>query len=164
MSDRPGPESDPDSDELIELVLAAYPQARVTAAVARQLAPCLPIRSFAELEEQVPAIVVDGHELRLAMFRRHVRAELFPVESLKDLVDKLSIGVRNAIALARSGAFKVSSPAASALLASSLKTERPRRAAVPMAFHAGSAASPRASVAGSPATQRSESEPDDGGV
>lgn len=119
---------------LEHLVIEHNPQARITYELALQLEPYLPIASFEKLTKDLAEVVVEKHRLPSKIFAPHIANDLFPIDSVEDLVQKLSAGVRSAIALAHSPAFPITNPEIREILASTLQGEPGRRLGIPIAF------------------------------
>lgn len=128
-----------DKKDLEQLVIEHNTEARVTYELARQLEQYLPITSFEELTEKLAEVTVETHRLPSKIFAPHVPRDLFPIESLEDLVRKLSGGVRTAIAMAHAPNSPISNPAVRALLATGLQAQPGRRAAIPVMYFTGPA-------------------------
>ena len=123
--------------DLAQLVIEHNAEARITYEVARQLEPHLPIESFERLTEKLAEITVEGQRLPSKMFGQHLPRDLFPIESVEDLVQKLSSGVRTAIAIARAPDFQITNPAVRAILATNLQAQPGQRAAIPVMYSRG---------------------------
>lgn len=126
-----------DKKSLEHLVILHNTQARMTLDLARQLEPYLPISSLDTVALKLEEVVVDKHRLPLKMFAPHIGQDTFPIESIEDLVRKLSDGVRSAIALAHAPNFPITNPVVRQMLATSLQGETGLRAAVPVAYYKG---------------------------
>ncbi len=109
MSTRPG-KQDKQEKQPASGHVELNPHARITQQLVRQLKPHLPIYSVEKIAEKMDEIEVDGHRLPLKLFAPHISNDLFPIESAEDLEQKLSDGVRRAIALAQSGFISVGNP------------------------------------------------------
>ena len=86
------------------------PQERITQQLVRQLKPHLPIRSVETITEKMDELEVEHHRLPLRLFVPFIGKDLFPVKTVEDLEQKLSQGVRRAVALAKSGFIPVGNP------------------------------------------------------
>lgn len=120
--------------DLAHLVIEHNAQARITYELAHQLESHLPIMSVEQLTAKLDEVVVEKHRLPVKMFVPHITNDLFPIESIEDLVRKLSAGIRNALALAQSPSFPIRNPAVREILATTLQDEPGRRPATPLVF------------------------------
>ncbi|MBW2095844.1 MAG: hypothetical protein JRI80_13235 [Deltaproteobacteria bacterium] len=131
----------PTSKHLADIVVEHNPQARITHQLARQLEPYLPITSIEKIAEELSEVDVDKHRLPFKMFIPHISKDLFPIKDVEDLVQKLSTGVRQALALAHTPSFSIKNQAIAELLATSLQGEPRRRSAIPVAYYTGPSSS-----------------------
>ena len=115
------------------LVIRHNAQTKITYELAQQLESHLPIASFEQLIEKVDYVVVDSHSLPLKVFAPHVSDDLFPIESIEDLVQTLSVGVRSALSLAQVPSFPVTNPLLHEILATT-RHEPGKRSGIPVAF------------------------------
>ncbi len=100
------------------------PQARVTQQLVRQLKSYLPIHSVEQLAEKMGEVEIDGHRLPLKLFVPFVSNDLFPIETVDDLEQKLSDGVRRVVALSQSGFIPVGNPVFIEILSSTFQAPR----------------------------------------
>ncbi len=121
---------------LEQLVIEHNAQARITYELARQLETHLPITSFKKLMEELKEVEVDKHRLPLKMFAPHISNDLFPIDSIEDLVRTLSAGVRSALVLANSPSFAIRNPSVRSILATTRQEDPARRLATPLVFGA----------------------------
>lgn len=119
---------------LEQLVIQHNAQARITFEVARQLEAQLPITSLKQVASYLDEVVIDNKRLPLKMFAAHVPDELFPINDLEDLVQKLSKGIRGAISLGRSPSFQVTNPSVLSILAATLQDDPGTRRGTPIVF------------------------------
>jgi hypothetical protein len=99
------PAQQPTSDDI-----ERTPHARITQQLVRQLKPHLPINSVETITEKMEEIEIHRHRFPLRLFAPFIDNDLFPIESAEELEQKLSDGVRRAIALAQSGFISVGNP------------------------------------------------------
>ena len=83
------------------------PRDRITHQLLLQLKPHLPIKSFKNIAKELDEVVVDKHRVPLKLFASHISNDLFPIETIEDLEQKLSDGVRRTVSLANSGIIPV---------------------------------------------------------
>jgi hypothetical protein len=119
------------------LIINSNTHARITYQLARQLGPLLPIVSLATVRAKLPQVLIDGRRLTLETFAPYIGVDLLPINTIDDLVKKLSVGVRFAIALARSASVRTTNPAVLSLLATSLQEEPGTQIAIPVVYHTG---------------------------
>jgi len=85
--------------DLHKIVIQEVDTAREVFQLAQQLAPALPIRSFADVLKALGPEAVfrfRGHEIPAAIFAQRIPAYLFPIDSLGKLVVILHEAVRRA--------------------------------------------------------------------
>lgn len=123
--------------DLEHLVIEHNTEARITYGLARQLENYLPIASFEKLADKLAEVTVENQRLPSKIFAPHISKDLFPIESIEDLVQKLSAGVRSAIAVAHAPDFPITNPAIRTILATNLQAQPGRRSAIPVAYFTG---------------------------
>lgn len=79
------------------------PHERVTQQLVEQLKPYLPIKSLEQITNELDEIEIDNFRLPVQKFAPHIGDNMFPIESVEDLEQKLSAGIRRTVSLARSG-------------------------------------------------------------
>ncbi|WP_229218593.1 hypothetical protein [Rugamonas brunnea] len=121
------PSQDPQDAALQAMVIAQFPQARLTLQIARAMQKHLPITSIEEIERAVQYVHVDDMYLNPGMVERFGFKSLLPIRDSADLVAKIAGMLRIAAQQGHGGP--------SSLLAGALPGSR--GAAIPAAHFAG---------------------------
>ena len=80
-------------------------QREVLKEICKQLEPYIPIKSFNEVVDALPEIVIGSRRIPLKLFAAHVSDDIFPIQDAKDLERKVGDGIELAIALSRIPSF-----------------------------------------------------------
>ncbi|MCC8245012.1 hypothetical protein [Saccharothrix luteola] len=97
--------------ELERLVIEQYPAARITLEVSRQLVRLLPISSAENLRRNLEKspLEVDGETIDLGRAIEALPEEIFPIDSVGTLVEKVSAAVQIVGVAVREGHLKLGS-------------------------------------------------------
>lgn len=132
----PGQRSDSD---LEQLVIDQYPAALVTLEVSRQLARLLPIASVEELRRKLEEspLEVSGETLPLGRGVNALPAEVFPIETVADLVAKVAAAVRIGTSAVADGHVRLRSDRLTRLAVEAAASAGGGRGGIPAVHFAG---------------------------
>lgn len=119
--------------DIEKLIIDCFPAARISYSIVSQLQLCLPIESVDTLMEAVEEIEIEGQKLPAAVFRKHLGADLFPIETLEDLTEKTCRGVQRGLAIANSPTTQFRRPEVYKILDSAFP-ERAKSAGIGIGF------------------------------